>query len=364
MLRTLFLNKNLCLLSLFLLCSNTLTLDSKCVAPGTCNAPLDAKYAFILPTEPRHQWETDGGFCGALSIQTIALAHGVWISQDLIRKSASPGGGHGEKEVGYEILHTNIEEVLTNLGFSYDAFDHKNTPVPQAGPYLAWLKRQLALERGVVWFIMCKGDKHDCYGMKNCTYDHIEAVYGIWSNHPLSDHTVYSDDVLVHTSGYAPDGMANTGYYRRFDTLVDTIEMDKNCSDAQPEWRRNEAYPCVDHNFPFGYSITGLLRNGGQPVALKLDNYEEPNIRNGTQVVYFTGTVTCQRTTAGVKYGLYRFKQGNAGVPSHVKDYAKVAEKIYIFTAESDSHVIIDQHPILSSSAVAYRCLELSAQMK
>jgi hypothetical protein len=110
---------------------------------------------------------------------------------------------------------------------------------------------------------MCKGDSHDCYGIKNATYDHIEAVYGIWSNHSLTDPTVYPDDVLVHTSGYAPDGQANTGYYRRFDSLVDTTDMNGNCSAAQPEWRRNEAYPCLEENFSFGYAISGLINGEG-----------------------------------------------------------------------------------------------------
>ena len=79
---------------------------------------------------------------------------------------------------------------------------------------------------------MCKGDAHQSYNIPNATYDHIESVFGIWSNHPLSDPTVYPDDVLVHTSGYALDGTENLGYYRRFDSLVDTIEMNGNCTDA------------------------------------------------------------------------------------------------------------------------------------
>jgi len=83
------------------------------------------------------------------------LAHGVWISEDIIRKNTPPGGGHGNETMGYEILHTNIEEALTNLGFKYEAFDYQNTPLPQSNAYLVWLKSQLTRGRGVVWFIMC-----------------------------------------------------------------------------------------------------------------------------------------------------------------------------------------------------------------
>lgn len=173
---------------------------------------------------------------------------------------------------------------------------------------------------------MCKGDSHNCYDIKNATYDHIEAVYGIWSNHTLDDISVYPDDVLVHTSGYAPDGDANTGYYRRFDTLIDTTDMNGNCSAAVPQWRRNEAYPCLEKNFSFGYAIKGNVNGEGQPVTLKMSSYEEPNIRNGTAAVNLTGTVTCKKLSPGVKYGLYRFNKGNAGVPKHFNDYARFAD--------------------------------------
>jgi hypothetical protein len=65
-----------------------------------------------------------------MSIQTIALAHGVYISQDLLRKAAAPGGGHGGPGFGYEILHTNIGGALDNLGFIHEEFDYAKLPTP------------------------------------------------------------------------------------------------------------------------------------------------------------------------------------------------------------------------------------------
>jgi len=228
----LFNNIKAAILALFATSAVFAQTDPLCVAPGNCQTPTNALYSSVIPTSPRYQWTTGGGFCGALSIQTVALAHGVWISEDIIRKNAGPGGGHGNEREGYEILHTNIEGALTNLGLKYEAFDYENTPLPQSYSYLGWLKSQLARGRGVVWFIMCQGDGHNCYDIPNATYDHIESVFGLWSNHSLSDPEVYPDDVLVHTSGYAPDGTGNTGYYRRFDSLIDTTAMNGNCSAA------------------------------------------------------------------------------------------------------------------------------------
>jgi hypothetical protein len=258
--------------------------------------------------------------------------------------------------LGYEILHTNIEGALESLGFEYEAFDNERTTVPQSYHYLSWLKSQLVHGHGVVWFIMCKGDEHNAYNLPHATYDHIEAVYGIWSNYSLSDGNVHPDDVLVHTSGYAPDGSANTGYHRRFDSLIDTTDMNGNCSAAQPEWRRNEAYPCLEENYSFGYSIKGNKHGEGKPVVLQMSSYEEPNIRNGTPAVNLTGTVTCSKLTPGLKYGLYRFNTGNAGVPKNYHEYWIYADVALYFVAQSETFTYEDPEPILSSSIVAYRC--------
>jgi len=79
-------------------------------------------------------------------------------------------------------------------------------------------------------------------------------------------------------------------------------------------------------NFSFGYAITGLINGEGQPVTLEINSIEEPNIRIGYQPANVTGTVTCKKTSPGVKYTIYRFNQGNAGVPRHFNDYARFAD--------------------------------------
>jgi hypothetical protein len=52
---------------------------------------------------PSLQWNINGGFCGAFSIQQSALAQGAWISQDLVRKANKDQGiphhMHGDEVV-------------------------------------------------------------------------------------------------------------------------------------------------------------------------------------------------------------------------------------------------------------------------
>lgn len=129
--------------------------DASCVAPGTCTAP-DLAYSAVAPVVPRKQWGNSGGFCGSLSVQAIALTYGTWISQSLVRKAAGPGGGHGNKLRGYEILHTNIGGALDNLGLAFDAFDYVHEPTPQSPAFLRFLKQHLVAGEPIVWFIMCK----------------------------------------------------------------------------------------------------------------------------------------------------------------------------------------------------------------
>ena len=60
--------------------------DGGCVYPGVCQPPV-SQHSRVSPVTPRQQWNIDGGYCGSLSIQTGALAHGAWLSQAVVRKA-------------------------------------------------------------------------------------------------------------------------------------------------------------------------------------------------------------------------------------------------------------------------------------
>jgi hypothetical protein len=97
--------------------------DAHCVAPGTCTAPK-TKFMKRATVIPRDQWTISGGFCGSLSIQSIALTYGAYISQDRVRKQTPyGGGGHGNPKDGYEVLPANIDTTLNNLKLNHSMFD-------------------------------------------------------------------------------------------------------------------------------------------------------------------------------------------------------------------------------------------------
>eukprot|EP00666_Eupelagonemidae_sp_cell4sb_P016478 gene16478-3973_t len=118
---------------------------------------------------------------------------------------------------------------------------------------------------------MCKGDGACPYKPADATcpnggaFGHIEAVWGIGSDHPLTDAKVYDDDWLVHGS----DQDLNP-YYRRFSSLEDTTAMEGNCKNAQAGFGKNEMYPCINDQVDYGLAVTGVATPGALPLVLDI----------------------------------------------------------------------------------------------
>jgi hypothetical protein len=107
------------------------------------------------------------------------------------------------------------------------AFDQ---PVHDSTVYLPWIKKQLMEKIGVIMFVMCKGDAHNSYGLG--TFDHIEPIFGIYSNGSYNVTAVGDDDWIVHGSDYSPDGDMNKGYFRQLNKMTDDTTMTGNCANA------------------------------------------------------------------------------------------------------------------------------------
>mmetsp|Transcript_3045 Transcript_3045/g.4652 ORF Transcript_3045/g.4652 Transcript_3045/m.4652 type:complete len:356 (+) Transcript_3045:27-1094(+) len=337
--------------------------DESCVDPGTC-IPPNYKYISGRDVIPRYQWTISGGFCGSVSIQSIALSYGMWVSQDLVRKAAPAAEGHGNPIEGYEILHSNIEPALKNLHLSYVSWDWEGEPQPQGNNYLAWLKKQLASGFGVVQFVLCKGDGHNAYGTDDDPnlYDHIEPFFKLYSNHPMDDLTVYDDDIVNHGSDYSPDGDNNYGYFRNFSSLLDDLDMDGNCRYAQPGWGYNEMYPCLYQDRVYGYSMTGLEGSGAHgalPLKMFVNNTNEPNIRNGEDAVLLQAQVIVSDLTPTNHYVIYRW-ESYQDFPTDVNiSYGDSKYSFfYEFEASSTTYEFYDQNLFWSSGSVVYACVE------
>jgi len=312
---------------------------SGCVAPGTCVAP-NTKYSRVVPGPvPGLQWNINGGFCGAFSVQHAALSAGAWISQDLVRKANRNGPGphhmHGDETLGYEVVPVNVAATAEGLKLRYSEWDY-NQPAPQAAAYKRWLKAQLTAGHPVVWFPMCKGDGRFCPYWGACpnggVISHVEPMWGIYSNHPLNDTNVFDDDWILHASD-----QDKLPYYRPLNSLDDSTRMDGNCKNAQPGFGRNEMYPCFDEHVTYGLAVKGLAVTGGLPVSLSTDGaVEEPNVRTGASPTLLHGTVTVSDVKPGGRYVLYRYNSTESlpsGPPFQSSSFA--SKKAFVATGST-----------------------------
>lgn len=353
------------LVSAFAICASGLhelteTADQGgCIAPGTCTPP-PATYTKVLDVKPRQQWNTNGGFCGAMSIQTGALAVGAWISQDLVRKANTHGEGHGTPELGYEVLPSNVGETHANLKLDFDEWDYMQ-PKPQAAAFKVWIKSHLVQGHPIVWFPICKGDSHDPYSgtsdnPNGGAYDHVEPMWGIGSNHPLDDPAVYEDDWILHGSDqdYEP-------YYRFMSTLEDDLSMEGNCKDAQAGFGKNEMYPCIYNQVTYGAAIKGLKTVASLPVTLNVDSQSEPQIRKWAAPSRLHGTVTVSGLAEGETYTLYRYGSTEAlpSIGGSLEGYEYKTE----FTAEAAIWTYMDPQTFMSNSATYYIALPNKADL-
>ena len=326
---------------------------SACIAPGQCTPPATTYSRVIAGPKPGLQWNIAGGFCGAFSVQHGALAFGAWISQDLVRKSnrdqAGPHHMHGDTTVGFEVMPSNVAYTANALRLTFDEWD-SSQPTPQAPLYKQWLKKHLSRGEPVVWFPICKGDSHDCYEdacPNGGTCDHVEPMYGLFSNHDLDDPVVYDDDWILHASDQ--DVLP---YYRRINSLDDTLAMDGNCANAQPGFGKNEMYPCFVSSLTYGLAVTGLNITGTFPVALMTGGaVSEPDTRQGTPPSALSGSVIVSGLTAGQSYLLLRYN-GTATLPAG-PPFVGYAIRTP-FTASNSTWSYDDPATFLSNTATYY----------
>jgi len=262
---------------------------------------------------------------------------------------------HGDANNGYEVIPINIAFTAKHLKLRFDEWDYNSTK-PQAAAYKVWLKRHLVAGEPIVWFPMCKGDKGDgCYGGPGCpnggSLDHVEPMYGIYSNHPLSDTAVHDDDWILHASD-----QDHEPYFRRLDSLEDTRAMNANCKDAQPRMGRNEMYPCFDSSVTYGLALEGLAVEGTVRTSLMVNNaddkhVDEPNVRLGRKSVSLHGALHIQGLVSGDQYQIFRYNS-TASLPSGPPFTG--AERTKEFTASNTEWWWLDPVPFDSHSAVYY----------
>ena len=299
------------------------------------------KYERIANVQPGTQWMDAGGYCGSWASQRAFLSIGAWVSQQQVRDHTVNCGGHDE-----EILSCNIAEAWTRLKIDFDAFDYKDTPLPQTHAYFRWLKAHLAAGHVVAWMLMWNHQKYPIYHLQppEGMYGHVEPVIGLQSNHPLNDTTVYDDDVAVH---YTDAGTRTV--HRKLSTLPCKwagVGKPANCG-----WYHYG----LGNPYGFGWAVKGFAdeRADAVPAYLQIAPWKsEPDTRSGQKAEDLMGTLTATGLTAGANYIIYRWDNVSSAL-TYDEAYVKTS-----FTAKADTYTYADDKSFRSDGATYYRVLK------
>jgi hypothetical protein len=289
--------------------------------------------ASISPTRqlsipPRQQWENANGYCGEMSIQSIALYDGAWISEQVVRTVAG----------GELLLGVNELSTLTKLHLDYVEWS-SSAPQPQAQPFLAWVKTQLQQGAPVIYSVYLTD------GTNDPDYDHIVLAVGI-------DATTFGGYV-------ATDQLAsNNNFNKRIVAAMGSLSATRaGCNKDTTQGG------CVPRNVDYGVAITGVtdVQHVTLPVTMTVAGISEPNVSLGASPSQMTATVTVSGLTAGHSYALLRYDDYRR-VPTN----ATVAQFLTSqfthrtdFVATGASWTFVDPMTFVSSGTTYYRAVAL-----
>lgn len=307
------------------------TVPQECPRLTQCNPPDSSLHPFHVshPVQPRIQWWHHGAYCAEVSIQTVLLGKGVYMSQAWIRKHSPYSGSpafFGDTTYGYEIVPGNIIQALDQLDISYEQWKGTDSTL-----FFQWLKRHLVQGTPVVWFIQSA----------TSTYvEHAEPVVGYHSMYPLHHTRVYPTDMIRYHNN-----IELLSYYRRVDSFVDKGTQ-QNCT-------RGISFgtECVSPQFQFAVAIHGMktksIENNSlssvslSPVVVSITVSDGG--MESLQVKWIYATVTLSDLTIGKKYAIVR------------NDSSKHNNIRHFFKAKQSSMVWKDDTRIRSDSYVYYR---------
>jgi hypothetical protein len=300
------------------------------------NPGVDTQLQPVAPSQPlnltaRRRWDNNNGYSGEVSIQTVALYYGAWISQKTIRDS-----------VGSELLPgANMEAALTALRFKFESMGGSFQQQASFTTFMTWMKGQLISGSPVIFTTYISGGKDP-------DYDDILPAFGVKEAAPGTP-GYHGSDVLYYFNNFEQKTITHS-----FASLEGTRS---SCSQSA------SAGGCISSSGARGIAIKGILDEGQVtlPVQLSVDSWSEPNVSLGESPGQMQGKVSISGLTAGKKYALLRFNHyPSLPVSGTAADFlAATPFSRFDFTAEAEQYVYNDPQPIQSNGSVYYRVVPL-----
>jgi hypothetical protein len=282
-----------------------------------------------LAIPPRMQWTNADGYCGEMSIQSIALYDGAWISEQVVRNVAG----------GELLLGDNEDTALTALHLDHALWD-SNGPKPQSQAFLTWIKTELEAGVPVIYGVYLTDGNNDP------DYDHIVPAVGITASVAA---TYDPADMLALNDNFDDRVVRSIG------SLAATRS---SCASDTAHGG------CVPRDVDYGVAVSGVTdaQHATLPVTLTVAGDSEPNVSTGASPLAMTGTVTVSGLVDGRSYALLRYDDLTA-VPTNATAAEFLASSFTHrndFVATGSTFTFVDPMTFQSSGVAYYRCVPRS----
>ena len=324
--------------------------------------PAPTTYTAGSKLPPRIQWDANYGYCGETAFISAGLNYGQYISQYDARALASKNVRQS-LESSQLLLGVNDVAAAKAMHLSATAFNTAQQPTAPA--FLTWVKSNVTAGYPVVIGVFVNQSRF--YGTTNLNagdaeYDHIVAVTGITSTHPLTGPTTYyADDVLTFNDNgewTGTNGQPQNVFNYSFGTFATT---------RQRANAKSAAVYSLKSGADYGIAITGIIDLSRETVPVRLTtstNAEIPAMVDGSNTrpaaKPVTLTITVSNLKPGTTYTLYRYNT-MANVPdSNINaNAAKAAQKWTIKVAAGTTYTMTQT--INSNETAVYRAVPVGA---
>jgi len=325
-------------------------------------APAPTTYTAGSKLPPRIQWDANFGYCGEVSFISAGLNYGQYISQYDARALASK---NARQSLESSQLLLGVNDVAAAKAMHLNATAFNTAQKPTSTAFLSWVKSNVTAGYPVVIGVFTNQSRF--YGTTNLNagdteYDHIVAVTGITSTHPLTGPTTYyPDDVLtVNDNGEwtGTNGQPQNVFSYPFGAFA-TTRQKANAKTGPVYSLKNGA--------DYGIAITGIIDLSRETVPVRLTtsaNAETPPMVEGSDTrpaaKPVTLTVTVSNLKPGTTYTLYRYNT-MANVPdANINANAAKAAQKWTITIPSGSTYTMTQ-TINSNETAVYRAVPAGA---
>ena len=300
----------------------------------------------MLDQPPRYMWGWGpglSGYCGSASLQTAAIYHGNWLTEDAIRGTSGSHDGRHELLIVYPkdegVPGTALSSACKALKLRCTMWSYDQEPAPQHGGFLSWTRAHLdaglPVIAGLYWGVEDDSD-----------YDHIVPVVGYEADGPTSVAAVYFNDLYTNVSIRA--------------AVSDFVSTREQCN--SPERFGPDSF-CLPRDYDYGLVVSGNedVRGVLRPVRLAMDSWTEPDYSredgHHESPVPLHASATASNLTVGSRYGLLRFDSADA-VPAEDFLQARYASKLE-FVASGDTWTT--RVTFMSNTTQYYRCVPIDS---